>query len=63
MPAVVHHGGASTTAAVLRSGIPSVTVPFKTYQPVWGEKLTRLGVSPAAIPYHKVSEENSSGSD
>ena len=45
--AVVHHGGASTTAAVLRAGIPSVTVPFFADQPVWGEKLTRLGVSPA----------------
>ncbi|MEH1800820.1 MAG: hypothetical protein V7L13_16935 [Nostoc sp.] len=29
LPAVVHHGGVSTTAAVLRLGIPSVTVPFK----------------------------------
>lgn len=56
VPAVVHHGGASTTAAVLRAGIPSVTVPFFADQPVWGEKLNRLGVSPAPIPYHKVSE-------
>ncbi|MBD2535894.1 hypothetical protein H6G97_43805 [Nostoc flagelliforme FACHB-838] len=51
MPAVVHHGGASTTAAVLRAGTPSLTVPFKACQPVWGEKLTRLGVSPQPIPY------------
>jgi UDP:flavonoid glycosyltransferase YjiC (YdhE family) len=57
VPAVVHHGGASTTAAVLRAGTPSVTVPFFADQPVWGEKLTRLGVSPAPIPYHKVSEK------
>ncbi|MEH1833501.1 MAG: glycosyltransferase [Nostoc sp.] len=55
--AVVHHGGASTTAAVLRAGIPSVTVPFFADQPVWGEKLTRLGVSPQPILYKKVSEE------
>ena len=55
--AVVHHAGASTTAAVLRAGIPSVTVPFFADQPVWGEKLTRLGVSPQPIPYKKVSEE------
>ncbi|WP_191762219.1 glycosyltransferase [Komarekiella delphini-convector] len=26
--AIFHHGGAGTTAAVLRAGIPSVTVPF-----------------------------------
>ncbi|MCC5661977.1 hypothetical protein LC608_34600 [Nostoc sp. XA010] len=57
VPAVVHHGGASTTAAVLGAGIPSVTVPFFADQPVWGEKLTRLGVSPQPIPYYKVSEE------
>jgi UDP:flavonoid glycosyltransferase YjiC (YdhE family) len=57
VPAVVHHGGASTTAAVLRAGTPSVTVPFFADQPIWGEKLTRLGVSPQPIPYQKVSEE------
>ncbi|MFN6497067.1 MAG: glycosyltransferase [Nostoc sp. DedQUE01] len=56
--AMVHHGGASTTAAVLRAGIPSVTVPFFADQPIWGEKLTYLGVSPAPIPYKKISEEN-----
>ena len=26
--AVVHHGGAGTTAAALRAGIPSIFVPF-----------------------------------
>ncbi len=26
--AVVHHGGASTTAAGLRAGVPSVVIPF-----------------------------------
>ncbi|WP_341531457.1 glycosyltransferase (plasmid) [Nostoc sp. UHCC 0302] len=55
--AVVHHGGASTTAAVLRAGIPSVTLPFFADQPIWGEKLTRLGVSPPPIPYKKLSTE------
>ncbi|MBD0389137.1 MAG: hypothetical protein ICV54_22215 [Nostoc sp. C3-bin3] len=55
--AVVDHGGASTTAAVLRAGTPSITLPFFADQPVWGEKLTRLGISPAPILYHKVSEE------
>lgn len=55
VPAVVHHGGASTTAAVLKAGIPSIVVPFFADQPIWGEKLNLLGVSPAPIPYHKVS--------
>ncbi|WGV29115.1 glycosyltransferase [Halotia branconii] len=55
--AMIHHGGASTTAAVLRAGIPSIVVPFFADQPIWGEKLTRLGVSPTPIPYKKVSEK------
>ncbi|MEH1994719.1 glycosyltransferase [Nostoc sp.] len=54
---MVHHRGASRTGAVLRAGTPSVTVSFKACQPVWGEKLTRLGVSPQPIPYQKVSEK------
>ncbi len=55
--AMVHHGGASTTAAVLGAGIPSIVVPFFADQPIWGERLTRLGVSPAPIPYKKISEK------
>ncbi|MEH2308561.1 hypothetical protein [Nostoc sp.] len=42
---------------MLHAGTPSVTVPFFADQPVWGEKLTRLGVSPQLIPYQKVSEK------
>ncbi|WP_341531762.1 hypothetical protein WKK05_39320 (plasmid) [Nostoc sp. UHCC 0302] len=34
-----------------------VTLPFFADQPIWGEKLTRLGVSPAPIPYKKLSTE------
>ncbi|BBD63191.1 putative glycosyl transferase, family 28 (plasmid) [Nostoc sp. HK-01] len=55
--AMVHHGGAGTTAAVLRAGIPSVTVPFFADQPIWGQKLAQLGVSPKPIPYKEVSEK------
>lgn len=55
--AVIHHGGASTTAAVLRAGIPSLIVPFFADQPIWGELLMRLGVSPKPIPYKEVSED------
>lgn len=48
--AVVHHGGAGTTAAVCRAGLPSVVVPFFADQFGWGERLYQLGVSPAPIP-------------
>jgi sterol 3beta-glucosyltransferase len=57
MAAVVHHGGASTTAAGLRAGVPSVIVPFFADQPVWGQKLADLGVSPPPLPYKELSAQ------
>lgn len=42
--AAVHHGGAGTTAAVLRAGIPSVVGWYSADQPVWGRLLADLGV-------------------
>ncbi|WP_242048548.1 MULTISPECIES: glycosyltransferase [Nostocaceae] len=55
--AMGHHGGAGTTAAVLKAGIPSIVVPFVADQPMWGEMLMRLGLSPKPIPYKEVSEK------
>ncbi len=55
MVAVVHHGGAGTTAAGLRAGVPSILVPFFADQPFWAERLTELGVSPPPTPYKKLS--------
>lgn len=48
--AIVHHGGAGTTAAALRSGLPSVVVPLGFDQPYWGRRVEALGVGPHAIP-------------
>ena len=48
--AVVHHGGAGTTGAALRSGVPSVVVPFTMDQPFWGSRVAALGVGPAPVP-------------
>ncbi len=45
----VHHGGAGTTAAALRAGIPSVVVPFFGDQPFWAWRLAQLGVAPPAL--------------
>jgi sterol 3beta-glucosyltransferase len=39
--AVVHHGGAGTTAIGLKKGCPTVVVPFFGDQPFWGELRTR----------------------
>jgi UDP:flavonoid glycosyltransferase YjiC (YdhE family) len=50
MAAVVHHGGAGTTAEGLRAGVPSVIVPFILDQPFWGARIKALGLGPAPIP-------------
>ncbi|NER51764.1 MAG: glycosyltransferase family 1 protein [Symploca sp. SIO1A3] len=50
MKAIVHHGGAGTTAAALKSGIPSIAIPFFVDQPFWGDRVAKLGVSPQPIP-------------
>jgi sterol 3beta-glucosyltransferase len=48
--AVVHHGGAGTTASALRAGVPSVGVPGFFDQPFWSRRIAALGVGPAPIP-------------
>jgi sterol 3beta-glucosyltransferase len=55
MKAIVHHSGAGTTAAALRSGVPSVAVPFFADQPFWGDRAVRLGGSAASIPKQSLS--------
>lgn len=50
MAAVVHHGGAGTTGASLRAGVPTIVVPFKGDQPFWGRRVAELGVGPNPIP-------------
>ena len=45
--AVVHHGGAGTTAAGLRAGIPTLILWTKADQPVWAAAVTRLKVGAA----------------
>ena len=45
MAAAVHHGGAGTTAAALRAGIPSLILPFITGQAFWSVQLEKLGVA------------------
>jgi sterol 3beta-glucosyltransferase len=50
MKVVVHHGGAGTTAAGLRAGVPSIIVPFMGDQAFWGHRIATLGVAPKPIP-------------
>jgi sterol 3beta-glucosyltransferase len=53
--AVVHHAGAGTTAAGLRAGQPAVTVPVIADQPFWADRIHRLGVGPAPIPFQDLT--------
>jgi UDP:flavonoid glycosyltransferase YjiC (YdhE family) len=50
MAAVVHHGGAGTTAEGLRAGVPAVVVPFIVDQRFWGARVRALGAGPRPIP-------------
>lgn len=47
--AAVHHGGAGTTAAAVRAGVPSVVVPHFADQFYWGHRLHSLGVAPQPL--------------
>lgn len=45
--AVVHHGGAGTTAAGMRAGIPTLVLWIRNEQPLWGAVVKRLKVGSA----------------
>lgn len=50
MRLVIHHGGAGTTGAAVRAGVPSMATPFTADQAFWGRQIARLGVGPAPLP-------------
>ena len=55
--AVVHHGGAGTTAAGLRAGKPSILCPFLGDQPFWGRLVYERGAGPKPIPQGKLTAD------
>lgn len=46
---VCHHGGAGTTAAGFRAGVPSVIIPFSNDQFAWAHRAFDLGVGSKPI--------------
>ncbi len=49
MAAVVHHGGAGSTGAGIRAGVPNIIIPFAPNdQYAWRERVVNLGVGPLA---------------
>eukprot|EP01041_Mallomonas_annulata_P007758 gene7758-15875_t len=55
--AVVHHGGAGTTAAGLRAGKPTFIVPFFGDQHFWGTMVHRAKVGPPPCPIQSLTPE------
>lgn len=56
--AAMHHGGAGTTAASLRAGLPTIICPFFGDQPFWGRRVVALGVGPAPLNRKSLSVES-----
>lgn len=55
--AMIHHGGAGTTAAALRAGLPAVIVPFAADQPFWAWRAHLTGANPAPLPVGELTVE------
>lgn len=58
MAAVVHHGGAGTTAAGLRAGKPTLIIPHMADQPYWGRRVHELGIGTKPISRRKLTLDN-----
>jgi len=55
--AIVHHGGAGTTAQATGAGKPSVVVPFLGDQFFWGRRVHQAGGGPPPIPRRALTSE------
>ncbi len=56
--AVVHHGGAGTTAAALRAGVPGLVIPVIADQRFWGQRLNALGAGLGPLARRQLSPES-----
>jgi UDP:flavonoid glycosyltransferase YjiC (YdhE family) len=57
MSAIVHHGGAGTTAEGLRAGVPAVVVPFFYDQFFWARRVFELGAGPKPVQRKRLDGE------
>ncbi len=55
--AVIHHGGAGTTAAAFVAGVPQGVVAHIGDQPFWGRRVSELGVGAAPIRRHELTAD------
>ncbi|KAH8901727.1 UDP-Glycosyltransferase/glycogen phosphorylase [Thozetella sp. PMI_491] len=56
--AVVHHGGAGTTACGLINARPTLIVPFFGDQPFWGSVVAAAGAGAKPIPHKQLQVDN-----
>lgn len=55
--AVVHHGGAGTTAATARAGVPQVVTPMFSDQFYWASRIVDLGLG-ATVPHATMTQDS-----
>ena len=53
----VHHGGAGTTTAAARAGVPQVILPHILDQFYWAHRIERLGLGPRALPVDLITAD------
>jgi vancomycin aglycone glucosyltransferase len=58
--AAVHHGGAGTTAAAARAGVPQVVAPMFGDQFYWASRVVQLGIG-TTTPFSTMTEESLAG--
>jgi UDP:flavonoid glycosyltransferase YjiC (YdhE family) len=53
--AAIHHGGAGTTTAAARAGVPQVLLPHLLDQYYWAHRIELLGLGPRGLPIERVT--------
>jgi UDP:flavonoid glycosyltransferase YjiC (YdhE family) len=56
--AIIHHGGAGTTATAAASGVPSIVVPFFADQPFWARRASQAGAAVATLDRQRLSVDD-----
>ena len=57
MCAVIHHGGAGTTAMAARSGVPQQILPHLLDQYYWGRQVYTRGLGPRPLPKARLNPQ------
>jgi UDP:flavonoid glycosyltransferase YjiC (YdhE family) len=57
MAAALHHGGAGTTTAAARAGVPQVLLPHILDQYYWAHRVEVLGLGPQALSVERVTAD------